>query len=91
LLLEPSLTRSPRPDGSDSHESVRPALERLLRPGQRVGDFDSVLPAAWLAVAITELGHAAADQVAAGTLTVRKAEAALLESALGLCGGRARP
>ncbi|SFB92757.1 transcriptional regulator, TetR family [Nocardioides terrae] len=88
LLLEPALNRSPRTGGVDSHDAVRPALERILRRGQRLGDFDRVLPAAWLATAIIELGHAAADQVTAGALTVRKAEAALWESVLRLCGHR---
>ena len=61
-------------------------LERLIRRGQRTGDFDRALNAAWLAAAIVGLIHAAAGQVAAGRLTTNAAPAMLLESTLRLCG-----
>jgi AcrR family transcriptional regulator len=86
LLLEPALSRSPRLDGSDPHLAVGTWLERLIRRGQRTGDFDRTLSASWLAAAIFGLGHAAAEQVAAGHLTTSKAAAVLLKSALRLCG-----
>jgi AcrR family transcriptional regulator len=86
LLFDPALNRSPLPDGHDHHHAVGPWLERLIRRGQRTGDFDRTLPASWLAAAIFELGHAAAEQVAAGHLTTGKAAAVLLESVLRLCG-----
>lgn len=86
LLFDPALTRIPRPEGHDPHHAVTSRLERLIRRGQRAGDFDRALPAAWLAAAIIGLGHAAAGQVAAGHLTAGQAAAVLLESALRVCG-----
>ena len=86
MLLDPAIARIPRLDGSDPHLAVVARLERLIRRGQRTGDFDRALPVSWLAAAILELGHAAAEEIAAGRLTTRKAMAVLLESALRLCG-----
>ncbi|KAA9157910.1 TetR/AcrR family transcriptional regulator [Amycolatopsis acidicola] len=90
FLLDPALNRTPRQDGADPHAAVGAWLERLLRRGQRTGDFDRGLPASWLALAILELGHTAADQVAAGRLSKKKAMDVLLESSLRLCGARAQ-
>lgn len=86
VLLDPSLNRLPRPDGTDSHDSVAPILQRIIRRGQRAGEFDRTLPASWLATTIFAIGHAAADEVAAGRLSIRKAAAVLLQSSLRLCG-----
>jgi AcrR family transcriptional regulator len=86
LLLDPALTRIPRPDGNDPHHAVTARLARLIRQGQRTGDFDRSLPAAWLAAAVLGLGHTAAEQVAAGRLTTKKAAALFRESTLRLCG-----
>lgn len=88
LLLNPTAARVPRPD-SDPHDVVPPRLERLIGRGQRTGDFDASLPAAWLAAAVLGLHHTAAAQVAAGRLTAHEAEALCLESTLRLCGGKA--
>ncbi|GAA5119834.1 TetR/AcrR family transcriptional regulator [Pseudonocardia adelaidensis] len=90
LLLDPALNRAPRLDGSDPHLAVTDLLERLIRRGQNSGDFDRTLSAGWLAAAILELGHTAAEHVAAGRLTTGEAMAVLLESSLRLCGGRPR-
>jgi len=88
LLLNPAATRVPRPD-SDPHDVVPPRLERLIRRGQRTGDFDPSLPAAWLAAAVLGLHHTAAAQVAAGHLATHEAAALCLESTLRLCTGKA--
>lgn len=66
--------------------AVTTRLEQLIRRGQHAGEFDRGLPVAWLAVAILGLGHTAAEQVACGRLTSRKAVATLQASALRLCG-----
>ena len=58
----------------------------VRRRGQRAGDFDRTLPAAWLAVAIVGLVRTAAEQVAAGHLTTSEAAALALDSTLRLCG-----
>jgi AcrR family transcriptional regulator len=86
LLFDPALNQSPLPDGHEHHHAVGPWLEQLIRRGQCAGDFDSTVPASWLAAAIFGLGHTAAEQVAAGHLTTSKAAALLLESVLRLCG-----
>jgi Transcriptional regulator len=91
LLLNPTVTRIHRPENNDPHDLVPPRLERLIRRGQRTGDFDRSLPAAWLAAAIIGLQHAAAAEVADGRLTTPKAAALCLESTLRLCGGSGRP
>jgi AcrR family transcriptional regulator len=95
VLLDPTLNRAPRLDGSDPHLAVTARLEHLIRRGQDTGDFDDTLPVCWLAAAVLELGHAAAEQVADGRFTPGDATRVLLESALRLCGaagsGTARP
>jgi len=86
LLLDPALTRIPLPGGSDPHRAVTARLERLIRRGQRTGEFDCTLPATWQAAAVLGLGHTAAGQVAAGRLTASKGAAMLTDSTLRLCG-----
>ncbi|MGI5158820.1 TetR/AcrR family transcriptional regulator [Microbispora sp. CA-102843] len=86
LLLNPTVTRTHRPKSNDPHDVVPPRLERLIRRGQRTGDFDGSLPAAWLAAAVIGLQHAAAAEVADGRLTPAEAAALCLESTLRLCG-----
>jgi AcrR family transcriptional regulator len=83
-LLGPALARNP--PGSDHHPAGIARLEQIIRRGQRAGDFDRALPAAWLAVAIVGLVHTAAEQIAAGRLTTSKAAALALDSTLRLCG-----
>ena len=85
FLLGPALTRNP-PGSNDPHHAGTARLERIIRRGQRAGDFDRTLPAAWLAVAIVGLVRTAAEQVAAGRLTTSKAAALALDSTLRLCG-----
>jgi len=83
-LLGPALARNP--PGSDHHPAGIARLEQIIRRGQRSGDFDRVLPAAWLAPGIVGLFRAAAEEAAASRLTPGKAAAMLLDSALRLCG-----
>jgi AcrR family transcriptional regulator len=72
--------------GHDPHGPILTFLEQLFSRGQASGDFDRVLSPAWLATAVLELGHSAAEQVAAGRLTADDAEAALRTSVARLCG-----
>jgi AcrR family transcriptional regulator len=88
-LLGPALARNP-PGSDDPHQAGTAQLEQIIRRGQRAGDFDRALPAAWLAAAIVGLFRAAAEEAAAGRLTPSKAAAMLLRSALRLCGAAAR-
>jgi AcrR family transcriptional regulator len=64
-------------DVHDFHSPILERLERLVRRGQRAGDFDRRLPAAWVAAAFLGLMHSAADEVAAGRLGDEAARAAL--------------
>jgi hypothetical protein len=78
-LLAPALTGNP-PGSNDRHLAGTARLEQIIRRGQRIGDFDRTLSAAWLTAAIIGLFQAAAEQVAAERLTASKAAALLLES-----------
>jgi AcrR family transcriptional regulator len=86
LLLDPALARTPDPDGDDPHRPVAVVLERIIRRGQRSGDFDRALPVGWLAAATFGLGHTAAAQVAGGTLDLTRAATVLEKSVLRLYG-----
>jgi AcrR family transcriptional regulator len=86
LLLDPALSRTPDPEGNDPHRPVAVELERIIRRGQRSGDFDRTLPVGWLAAATFGLGHAAAELVAGGELDVSRAAALLEASVLRLYG-----
>jgi AcrR family transcriptional regulator len=91
FLLSPALAQSPDPGDAAAHQAGTAQLEKIIRRGQRAGDFDGTLPAAWLAVAIVGLVRTAAEQVAAGRLTTSKAAALALESTLRLCGAADAP
>jgi AcrR family transcriptional regulator len=52
----------------DFHSPILVRVERLVRRGQRTGEFDRRLPSGWLASAFLALMHAAAEEVAAGRL-----------------------
>ncbi|MFB4303166.1 TetR/AcrR family transcriptional regulator [Actinomadura sp. NTSP31] len=86
LLLDPTLTGIPRPKTNDPHDVVPPRLERLIGRGQRAGDFDPALSAAWLTAAVIGLQHTAAAELSAGRLTAQEAAALCLQSSLRLCG-----
>ncbi|RKN46679.1 TetR/AcrR family transcriptional regulator [Streptomyces hoynatensis] len=86
LLLNPA-TRLPRPV-RDPHDLAPPRLERLIQRGQRTGEFEPSIPAAWLSAAVFGLQHTAAAQVSAGHLTAEEAAALCEDSALRLCGAR---
>ncbi len=86
LLLDPALARTPAPDGGDPHPAVAGVLERIIRRGQRSGDFDRTLSVGWLAAATFGLGHTAAELVAGGALDVKKAVTLLEVSVLRLYG-----
>ncbi len=85
-LLDPTLARTAAPDGGDPHRPVAVVLERIIRRGQRSGDFDRTLPAAWLAAATFGLGHTAAELVVRGELDRSKAATLLEASVLRLYG-----
>jgi hypothetical protein len=65
---------------------VAVVLERIIRRGQRSGDFDRTLPAGWLAAATFGLGHTAVELVARGELDRSRAASLLEVSVLRLYG-----
>jgi hypothetical protein len=91
FLLGPALAQSPQPGDPAAHQAGTVQLEQIIQRGQRTGDFDRTLPAAWLAVAIVGLVRTAAEQVAGGRLTTSQATALALDSTLRLCGTAGAP
>ncbi|GAB2721350.1 TetR/AcrR family transcriptional regulator [Nocardia thraciensis] len=73
-------------DDRARHVPIDDCLQRIIRRGQRTGEFDRVLQPGWLAAAVMALGHAAGEQVKAGKMTVRAAEKALGDSVLRVVG-----
>jgi AcrR family transcriptional regulator len=68
------------PAHDEAHEFHSPIIQRiarLVRRGQRSGEFDPELPVHWLAVSFLALMHAAAEEVAAGRMDSAQAKSAL--------------
>jgi hypothetical protein len=86
VLLEPLLSRLPDLKGEQSRRGVEDTIERIVRRGQKSGDFDRTLPAEWLVRATHSLGHTAAEDVVSGRLSVDKAARLLERSILALYG-----
>jgi AcrR family transcriptional regulator len=61
----------------DLHSPILERLARLVRRGQRAGEFDRRLPVGWVAAAFLGLMHAAAEEVAAGRIAAQDAARAL--------------
>ncbi len=73
-------------DDRARHVPIDDYLQRIIRRGQRTGEFDRALQPAWLAAAVIALGHAAGEQVKTGRMSVRAAEKAVGDSVLRLVG-----
>ncbi|MEV0716520.1 TetR family transcriptional regulator [Asanoa sp. NPDC050611] len=78
---------TPRED-QERHEPVTARLVRVISRGQRAGEFDAELSAAWLATLTIRIGHAAAEEADAGRMSHAEADAALRTSLLRLLGAR---
>lgn len=68
------------PDTNRDHERHQPVLDRIgsiIERGQRSRELDPGLAPEWIAAATISLGHAAGEQVRAGTMTTAQAKAAL--------------
>lgn len=83
---------NPRRLGRDElRRRLKPALEpvrSLILRGQRGRAFDPELPPDWLLGLLTDLIHAASEQVSGGTMDSQTAERALLRSASALLDAR---
>lgn len=74
------------------HAPVRERFERVIRDGQDTGDFDQQLSPAWLATVAMTLGHAAANDIAAGRMPASQATSAIEHSILRIvAAGEPRP
>lgn len=73
-------------DRGSAHAPVLDRLERLVRRGQRAGEFDASLSPGWLLSATVALGHSAGQAVTAGRMTAEEAVAALKDSLYRLYG-----
>ncbi|MDH6462264.1 AcrR family transcriptional regulator [Micromonospora sp. A200] len=82
----PLLSTVPEADAAELHVPVFERLERLIRRGQRAGEFDPGVTPAWLIAATVALGHTAGNEVAAGRMSAADAEAALRASVLRVYG-----
>jgi len=61
-----------------SHDRVMRRLDALIARGRRSGVFRTDVPKRWLTTVAYSLMHAAADEVSAGRLTARQAQASLV-------------
>jgi len=68
------------------HQPILERLERLVRRGQRAGDFDRSLPPGWVIAAVLGLFHAAAGEVGAGRMSAEDAAEAMGLTVLRVCG-----
>ncbi|RQX07270.1 TetR/AcrR family transcriptional regulator [Micromonospora inaquosa] len=71
-----SLPVSPHVD-EERHAPVADRINRVIQRGQTSGEFDTGLPAGWLAAITIKLGHAAGEEVDAGRMTPAEAAEAL--------------
>jgi AcrR family transcriptional regulator len=65
------------------HEPVLGVLRALVERGQKSGAFNPDVPTDWLLTVLLELVHTASRELTAGRLSAKKAEQALLTTALG--------
>jgi AcrR family transcriptional regulator len=91
LLRHPSVSSVKQAESDRQHAPVVERLERLIRRGQKTGEFDAALNPAWLVAATIALGHAAGGEVAAGRMTTTQTAAALRRSILRLYGATPVP
>lgn len=75
----------------DRHAPITDRIERVIRRGQELKEFDNQLPAAWLTVAAIHLAHAAAHERISGRMTSTAADHAFLTSLLSLLASTIKP
>ncbi|WP_084773001.1 TetR/AcrR family transcriptional regulator [Nonomuraea candida] len=76
-------------DDHDRHAPVADRLERVIRRGQRAGEFDERVSPGWLVTVIVRLAHAASEETAAGRMSREDATRALHATLLRACGAPA--
>jgi TetR/AcrR family transcriptional regulator, mexCD-oprJ operon repressor len=65
------------------HEPVLSLMRALLERGQKSGAFNPDVPTDWLLTVLLELVHTASGEMTGGRLSAKRAEHALLTTALG--------
>ncbi|WP_433891018.1 TetR/AcrR family transcriptional regulator [Streptomyces sp. CA-111067] len=80
------VTAGELPGDTGRHESVSVRLVRLVRRGQRDGDFDPALDPVWAAAAVIALSHTASTEAAAGRMSSPDARASLSTAVLRVLG-----
>jgi len=81
FLLGPALSQA-TPGSEAPHQAGTARLQRLIRRGQKTGDFDGALPAPWLTQAVLGVSRAAFEQVVTGRMTSKRAAPLLMQTAL---------
>ncbi|WP_069165571.1 TetR/AcrR family transcriptional regulator [Nocardia altamirensis] len=74
---------APRRD-RERHVPVEDRLLKLIRRGQRAGEFDSAAAPEWLVAAIIAVSHAAGEQVRADLMSIPQAQKTLRRTVLRL-------
>ncbi|MFC7275922.1 TetR/AcrR family transcriptional regulator [Paractinoplanes rhizophilus] len=84
ILLTDEVAQPPG-DEVDRHQPIAGQLRGVLERGRAAGQFDAGSPVTWQIAAIVALGHAAAQEVAAGRMSQADAGVAFRDAVLRLC------
>jgi AcrR family transcriptional regulator len=84
ILLTEAVAQPPG-DELGRHLPISALLVRLLERGRAGGQFDAAPPVNWQMAAVVALGHAAAQEVAAGRMSLTAAGEAFRSAVLRLC------
>jgi len=84
ILLTEAVAQPPA-DEVDRHQPVTGLLVQLLERGRAGGQFDAGPPISWQVAAVVALGHAAAQEVAAGRMSLDAAGEAFRSAVRRLC------
>ncbi|HEX5200481.1 MAG TPA: TetR family transcriptional regulator [Actinoplanes sp.] len=84
ILLTDAVAQPPG-DEVDRHQPIAGQLRGVLERGRAAGQFDAGSPVTWQIAAIVALGHAAAQEVAAGRMSQADAGVAFRDAVLRLC------
>jgi AcrR family transcriptional regulator len=84
-ILRTDAVAPPPGDEVDRHQPIAGQLRGVLERGRAAGQFDAGSPVTWQIAAIVALGHAAAQEVAAGRMSQADAGVAFRDAVLRLC------
>ncbi|MGW5667684.1 TetR/AcrR family transcriptional regulator [Micromonospora sp. NPDC003776] len=84
----PTLPPPPGATDVELHQPIFDRLDRLIRRGQRAGEFDPDAAPGWLFAATIALGHAGWAEVVAGRMSAADAAAAVQAGILRVYGAK---